>query len=774
MAQDKRKVRVGIDVGGTFTDVAVVDHETREVVAQLKVPTTHDAAEGVARGIIEAIERALAELNIAPDEVIFIAHSTTQATNALLEGDVARVGIIGLGRGLEGLKARLDTKIPPIELAPGRWFAPEHRFSGFADILSANTPDDVSAIAKDSGFNETDSSSARSRQDVCEPREIIAGLRAQGVEVIVVSEAFGVDRQDNERFVAALAREQGLFATAGHEVSTLYGLRARTRTAALNAAILPKMVQTATMTDACVKQSGITAPLMIMRSDGGVMSVEEVHRRPIMTMLSGPAAGIAGALMHERVSDGIFIEVGGTSADISVIRDGQPQTKAARVGGHRTFLNTLDVRTLAIAGGSMVREKGGKIVDVGPRSAHIAGLPYSAFAPTTKKPSQPSDLAGWEGRLAPAVADENVFAGAKLVHLQPTPRDADDYIAVECVDGTRFALTPTCAANILGVMPEGAFARGNVAAARAAFAPLAQALGVTVEEAARQILDLSCRKVAKQIEQLIVEYKLERATVELVGGGGGAASLVPFTGKLAGLKWRLARKAEVISTIGVALAMVRDVVERNIVDPTPEDILQVRQEAAEAVCKIGALPETVEVQVEVDTRRNLVRATAFGTTELKRGDGANSVLDAEGCRRAAANSLQAAPELVTLAAQTSGLYAFTSERTEKALFGLSSKKRRAVRVTDTTGVVRLQRGHAEVQAATVADAARELERVINSLTDFGDAGRALPDIHLLVGGRIVNLSGLADAEQAIALAQTEIENLPPDELLAFIAAPKNV
>ena len=123
-----QKVRVGIDVGGTFTDVVVVDNDTREVVSQLKVPTTHSAKEGVALGIINAIERALSELNISPDDVIFIAHSTTQATNALLEGDVAQVGVIGLGRGLEGLKAKFDTRIPPIELAPNRFLKAEHRF----------------------------------------------------------------------------------------------------------------------------------------------------------------------------------------------------------------------------------------------------------------------------------------------------------------------------------------------------------------------------------------------------------------------------------------------------------------------------------------------------------------------------------------------------------------------------------------------------------------------------------------------------------------------
>jgi N-methylhydantoinase A len=713
------KMRVGIDVGGTFTDVVVVDHATREVVSQLKVPTTHAAREGVALGIINGIESALKDLEISPEDVIFIAHSTTQATNALLEGDVAQVGVIGLGKGLEGWKAKFDTDVPPIELAPNRFLKPVYRF---VPVSAAGLPGD-NIIAR-----------------------IIEELKNKGAEVIIASEAFGVDRTENEETIARLAREQGILATSGHEVSTLYGLRTRTRTAVLNGAILPKMIHTATMTDECVKRAGIAAPLMIMRSDGGVMSVEEVSRRPIMTMLSGPAAGIAGALMYEKVSDGIFIEVGGTSADISVIIDGQPQTKAAKVGGHRTYLNTLDVRTLAIAGGSMIREANGALIDVGARSAHIAGLAYVCFQKA------------------------EIFEDAKLVHLRPTEHDSDDYTAIETTGGERFALTPTCAANLLGLIPEGAFAKGNAEAVRLAFKPLAEKIGSSVEDAARKVLEISCRKVVKQIEELIQEYNLDPGLVELVGGGGGAAALIPFTGELMNLPARLARKAEVISTIGVALAMVRDTVERNIVDPSPAQILQIRREAAEAVIKIGALPETIEVQVEVDPRRNLVRATAFGTTELKKDDTEEKISGVEGCRKAAARSMKLSAESVSLSAETSGLYVFTSEIRTKTFFGLFTATRQIVRVLDKTGVVRLQRPNAEVYETPVGGLARELEDVITSLTDFGDAGRALPDIHVLVGSRIVNLSGLAEMEQAIALAATEVENLPEDERLVIVAA----
>ncbi len=712
------KVRIGIDVGGTFTDVVVIDNDSRTVVSQLKVPTTHSATEGVALGIINAIERVLSELEISPDDVIFIAHSTTQATNALLEGDVANVGVIGLGSGLEGLKAKIDTRVPPIELAPNRFLRAQHEF------------------VSSKGFSE---------KTIV---EIVERFRANGAEVIAVSEAFGVDHIQTEEKIANIARQKGMLATSGHEVSTLYGLRTRTRTAVLNGAILPKMIHTATMTDECVRRAGIRAPLMIMRSDGGVMSVEEVHRRPIMTMLSGPAAGIAGALMYEKVSDGIFIEVGGTSADISVIRDGAPQTKAARVGGHRTYLNTLDVRTLAIAGGSMIREKNGEIVDVGSRSAHIAGLGYASF----QKPE--------------------IFENARLVHLRPTTHDTDDYTAIECTNGEKFSLTPTCAANLLGIIPDDAFAKGDREAAALAFKPLAEKIGLSVEDTARKVLEISCKKVEKQINELIIEYNLDRATVELVGGGGGAASLIPFTGTLMNLPARLAKKAEVISTIGVALAMVRDTVERNITNPTPEQILQVRREASDAVIKIGALPESVEVQIEVDTRRSIVRATAFGTTDLKQKDDSANVGGVEGARSAAARSLKTAEIELVLTAETAGFYVFAQEILTKTFLGIFTTKRLAVRIVDKTGVVRLQRNNSEIHLVRVESAAREIEAIVNKLTDFGDAGRALPDVHLLVGARIVNLSGLADLEQVLALAKTELENSAADEKIVIVASPK--
>jgi len=570
--------------------------------------------------------------------------------------------------------------------------------------------------------------------DVGRPGEplanLIAQMQADRVEAVAASGAFAVDRPAAEAGVVAAARAAGMAATGGAEVSTMYGLRARSRTAAINAAILPRMLRTSRLTKRAVEAARITAPLMIMRSDGGVMDVAEVERRPILTMLSGPAAGIAGALFHENVTDGIFIEVGGTSADCSVIKRGQPQMRPARIGGYRLLLRTLDVRTLGVAGGSLVYIDANGITDVGPRSAHIAGMRYAAFTP-------------------------------REIVTESSAALADGIAALVAADGTRIALTPTCAANALGAMPAGAFARGDATAAQLAFARVAFALGTTGEALARDVLDRTTAKLRVAIDELIADYGLDPATVVIVGGGGGAAALVPFAAEKLGYTFRLARNAEVISPLGVALALVRDVVERTIVDPTPADVVRIRREAIDAAVAAGAAPDRVEVTVDIDRARNRVRATASGATALVEGaiahahidDGEKAVIAA---RHLGVRDVTAGP--------VAGTFAFFS--------GSRSRTGRATCIVDERGVVRAIVPDARIVMTTTMSIDAALTAAFDDFTRFGDVGRALPDVRLVYGARIADLGGVADVEQAIALAAEELAGCAPGTAVAVVAAPR--
>ncbi|MHB8462546.1 MAG: hydantoinase/oxoprolinase family protein [Vulcanimicrobiaceae bacterium] len=692
-------LRVGIDVGGTFTDVVAIDPSERRVVARVKVPTTHGSANGIADGIVAGLHALLEQPGISASQIAFIAHSTTQATNAILEGDLANVGIVGLTSGISAL-SRLHMSLGPMHLAPGAAFTPKQTFAPAGDAPRI--------------------------------RACIDALVAAGVDAIAVSNAFSVDAPAAETMAVGYAREKNVAATSGHEVSSQYGLRARTRTAALNAAILPTMLRTSRTTAQAVSRAGITAPLMVMRSDGGVMEVGEIERRPILTLLSGPAAGISGALLHENVTDGIFIEVGGTSSDCSVIRSGRPQLRAARIGGARTMLRTLDVRTLAIAGGSMVRCNAQGIHAVGPRSAHIAGARYAVFC-------TPEDL-----------------IGAQIAFIAPTPRDPNDYAVLRTRDGGLVTVTPTCAANLLGFVPEGDFARGNIDAATAAFSLLAQHYGGTAQQQAEKLLEIATTTLLTCVDELIADYALDAAHAELIGGGGGASSLVPAAAVQREMKFRIARDAEVISPVGVALALVRESVERTLVNPSADELRALRAEAAERVVASGADSATIEVHVEIDTQRNRVRATASGAIGNASDATATNITREE--RMAIAQRVTGATNVNALAS-TGGLEVFVAGR--------------ELRVLDMRGVVRLGLRDAQVALCTSHDIAKTLASVMEAATRFGDVGRAAPDLFVLVGSRIADFSGFARADDAIALAEEEIRGRDPAAPIILLAVPKN-
>ncbi|MFJ9159427.1 hydantoinase/oxoprolinase family protein [Streptomyces griseoviridis] len=695
------RIRVGIDVGGTFTDAVAVDATSLRLLGQVKVPTSHHHEDGVAHGIVQALDRLLTEVGRAPADVAFLAHGTTQATNALLEGDVATVGLIGIGTGPAALLTRRLASLGRLDLAPGKRLP-----LAYAHVADPDDPDAV--------------------------RSAVGHLTAAGAQVLVATEPFAVDRPEGEKAVLDAARPAGLPMTAAHEITSLYGLHKRTRTAVVNAAILPRMLATADLVDASITKAGVTAPLMVMRCDGGVMSLDEMRRRPLLTVLSGPAAGVAGALMQERISEGVFLETGGTSTDISVVRRGKVAVRHATMLGKTSYLSALDVRTVGVGGGSMLRMAAGRVTAVGPRSAHIAGLPYACFA------------------------DLDDLRDATLDTVEPLPGDPADHVVLDAAGG-RYALTLTCAANALGRVPEGDFARCDPEVARAALAPLAAALGVDVPTAAARVLDAGVAQVKDVVDGLVREYRLDPDTAVLVGGGGGAAAVTPHLAAVSGLTGRIARHSEVISPIGVALALVREQIERIVPGATQEQILAVRGEAERAVVAQGASPEGVEVEVTVDPQTSTVRAVATGATELRTQDRAHSADDGERLAAAAASLGTDAARVEILA----GTPAHTVYGTEVRRRLRSA--RHPVRVVDADGVVRLHSPDARVEATTVAAAPELLARLVREATSYGDGGVRAPALRLLLGSRIADLSGVLDPQPLLALARSEMRDRAADE-----------
>ncbi|WP_327675182.1 MULTISPECIES: hydantoinase/oxoprolinase family protein [unclassified Streptomyces] len=695
------RIRVGIDVGGTFTDAVAVDAATLGLVGQVKVPTSHHHEDGVAHGIVQALDRLLEQVDRTPADVTFLAHGTTQATNALLEGDVATVGLIGIGTGAGAVLTRRLAALGKLELTPGKKLP----------LAYAHVPDpfDTDAV-----------------------RAAVTRVQKEGAEVLVATEPFGVDRPDGEQAVLDAAQSSGLPMAAAHEITSLYGLHKRTRTAVVNAAILPRMLATAELVDSSITKAGVDAPLMVMRCDGGVMSLAEMRRRPLLTVLSGPAAGVAGALMQERISEGVFLETGGTSTDISVVRRGKVAVRHATILGKTSYLNALDVRTVGVGGGSMVRLGQGKVAGVGPRSAHIAGLPYACFATL-------DDL-----------------RDAKLATVTPMDGDPDDHVVLDAAGG-RFALTMTCAANALGRVPEGDFARCDQEVARAALAPLAARLGTDVAGAARAVLDAGAAQVQAVVDAMVKDYRLDRDTAVLVGGGGGAASVTPHLAATTDMEGRIARHSEVISPIGVALALVREQVERIVPGATQEQILAVRAEAERAVVAQGAAADGVEVEVTVDPQTSTVRAVATGATELRTQDRAHRADETERLK-AAATSLKTQQTAVEVLAGTDAYTVYGTE-VRRRLRGT----RRPVRVVDADGVVRLGAPDARVETTTVGAAGEALATLVRDATSYGDGGMRAPAVRLLVGGRIADLSGVLEPEALLALARSELRARAADE-----------
>jgi len=314
---------LGVDTGGTYTDAVVLDEVTDQVLASAKSLTTRpDLAIGVGR----AIDAALAEAAINPADVAMVSLSTTLATNALVEGQGGKIALVFIGfdpaeLGRAGLTDALRGD-PVISMAGG------HSHSG-----SEVVPLDLDAL-----------------------REAVLALNA-GVTGFAIAASFATRNAAHEVAARELIRElTGKPVTCSHELSNALGGPKRALTAVLNARLIGMIDGLIGACEGHLAKVGIAARLMVVRGDGALVSSSVAREKPIETILSGPAASIAGASWLTGEANALVSDIGGTTTDVCLLKDGKPKIdpQGARVGPYRTMVEAVAMRTTGLGGDSEV------------------------------------------------------------------------------------------------------------------------------------------------------------------------------------------------------------------------------------------------------------------------------------------------------------------------------------------------------------------------------------------------------------------------------------
>lgn len=348
------RLRVGVDVGGTFTDFAAVDVESGRKFT-LKVRSTPDDP---SRAIVQGTGLLLAEAGAKGGDVAFFGHGTTVVTNMILERKGARLGIVTT-RGFRDVlelarQARPDVydysvhRPPP--LAPRR-----HRFE-----IGERVAADGSVI------------------DPIDPREVASlakRIEDEGLEAIAVCFLHAYAEHKNERAAAEILRSAlpEVFVTASHAVATEYREFERFSTTAMNAFVGPRADRYFAALSAGLARRGIACPAYTVTSNAGLIDETTARALPIRTALSGPAAGVAGIgrlLAGHSFGDLVTLDVGGTSTDVAIIRGGRPgRVRARTIGGYSVLAPMVDIEVIGAGGGSHARIDHGGALTVGPDSA---------------------------------------------------------------------------------------------------------------------------------------------------------------------------------------------------------------------------------------------------------------------------------------------------------------------------------------------------------------------------------------------------------------------
>ena len=460
--------RLAIDIGGTFTDATLIDEETG-VVSIAKVSST---PADPSLGFMAAAERILAESGVAPADVRFVVHATTVATNAIIEGTIARGGFVtteGFRDLLEIARQTRPTlydtrfeKTPPL-VPRDRAFGVRERLGPAGEVL---TPLDDASV-----------------------RDVAARLRDAGVESVAVCLLHAYVDPAHERRVGEILADElpGVPISLSSEVAPEFREYLRASTTVINAAIRPVVGRYLESIERRLADAGIAAELLVMQSSGGVFGAAAAARKPVFMVESGPAAGVIASanlgsvIGHEDV---ISFDMGGTTAKVGLIQRGAPSvTKDYSVGAHASAgvgglsLSGYPVRTPVIdlveigaGGGSIAWVDSGGMLRVGPRSAG----------------ADPGPVCYRRGGTEPTVTDANVVLG----RLNPTYFLGGE-IALD-VDGARAAIAERCAGP----------------------------LGLDVVEAANGIVEIANAAMVNALQLISVQRGYDPRDFVLVAFGG--------------------------------------------------------------------------------------------------------------------------------------------------------------------------------------------------------------------------------------------------------------
>ncbi len=455
------RIRIGIDTGGTFTDVVALDERTGTLVTTKTPSTPTNPADGFMAGVAKVLDL----LERDGGDVSAVSHGTTVATNQLLEGKVGTLGFVTT----EGYEFMLEI---------ARQSVPD----GYGNSYFWVKPDRIVPVDRirtvggrlDHGGHEL------RPFDEAQAREVARWFRDRGVMTLAVSFLHAYANPDHERRMRDILRQEhpDAVVSISSDVLREYREYERSMTTLVDAAVKPTMARYVDNIRHRLDDVAPGVPFYVMKSNGGVLSADEVVRQPISTVLSGPAAGALGAAMvahRAGFSQVLTCDGGGTSTDVSVVLDGEPAlTTEGTVGSFPSKIPMIDVVTVGAGGGSIAWISPEGTLKVGPRSAG----------------ADPGPLCYAKGGTEPTITDAHVVLGRIPPHL------------------------------LGGEIPL------DVDVARTGLARLADTLGLGLEECATGILEISAWNQANALRQVTVRRGLDVRDFTLTTFGGSGSLLL--------------------------------------------------------------------------------------------------------------------------------------------------------------------------------------------------------------------------------------------------------